>query len=204
MFKLSDSVAQAKAILGQNVGDEARYTAARLTMFGNAALMRCAELYPDLFVTQEWMDLSDGVEQTVPAALSCRQIRTVVSFRQAGAEVAARPLDTSALAAWRPGWRVETAKLPNQAAPLPGRVDAFYCYPPADTSMEARVAFVKVPDTYAYTDDVPLPATLVPMLADYMAGMAEMADEEHVNSNRAAQLLDVFVKAVAQASGARA
>jgi hypothetical protein len=53
-----------------------------------------------------------------------------------------------------------------------------------------------VPDAYTTAQTVPLSRAYMPPLADYVAGMAELADEEHVNSQRAQSLIAAFGAAV--------
>lgn len=49
----------------------------------------------------------------------------------------------------------------------------------------------------AFNDPVPLPDAVAIALADYVTARAEFVDDEHVNSNRAAQMLQLAVEATA-------
>lgn len=50
-----------------------------------------------------------------------------------------------------------------------------------------------LPSELAVTDYFPVTDEYVPIVADYITGRAEMKDDEHVNSARAAEFVKMFV-----------
>lgn len=188
MFKLDEVIAGALHVLGQGASD--RYPTPRLLVHANSGIMRLVELRPSLFHVEAWVDLAEGVYQEA----ATRELVGVLEFKR-GTEVAAvRPLDITSLSSWLPEWRSSEPDLPRQAV-ITGQ-QTFQVYPPADEACQVRIRHVSVPAAYGQYDDVQLSREYLPALSDYVAGMAEMADEEHVNSGRAATLLAAFGNAI--------
>jgi hypothetical protein len=69
-------------------------------------------------------------------------------------------------------------------------------YPPAPADQIVEVLYVRIPSEYAIDADTGLPAIYGDAITDYIVYRAESRDDEHVNSNRAAQFLASFVQKV--------
>jgi hypothetical protein len=96
--------------------------------------------------------------------------------------------DFEALAVFRPNWLMDTegpiqSWAPDETDPLEFRV-----YPPAPGSQTIKVTYVKEPaPVTSPTGTVPLGGHLLVPLVSFCTGVLESSDDEHVNSNRAAQ-----------------
>ena len=188
-FTLDETIAGAMHVLGQ--GASTRYPPERMLVHANNAILRLAEAKPELFAENVWNPTAAG---TVEQAYSTRQIVNVTAVRLGTDERGLLPLDVLTLSAWDPKWRAAAPDVPRQASVIDR--DRFILYPPPKEGVQALIRHVKVPTGYAADATVPLPRSFLPPLTDYVTGMAEFADEEHVNSMRAAQLLQAFFVAV--------
>lgn len=197
-FSMAEVTAAAYEILG--VGASDRYPTSRLVVHANNAIRRVAEVFPQPFVVTAWAPLVAGsAEQTV----ATRKLLVVSAVREDGIEYGLRPLDVDTLSAFVPDWRSADSERPSQVAIDAAELGRFILYPSPAAGIEARVQHVNLPEAYDANATVPLPTTLIPALAEYVAGMAEMADEEHVNSGRAAALLTAFGNSLTAIVGAK-
>jgi len=189
MFTLADVTASAMHLVGQGASD--RYPAPRLLAHANNGVLRLGEAKPELFAVNVW---APTVANSVEQSYATRKILNVTAVRSGTDERGLLPLDVVSLSAWDPTWRSTTAGVPRQGVVIDR--DRYVLYPPPSAGVAALLRHVNIKDTYAGIDPINLPSSFLPPLADYVVGMAEMADEEHVNSNRAAGLLQAFFAAV--------
>jgi len=187
-FTLGEVVASALHTLGQGASD--RYPESRLLVHANNGILRLAEIRPEEFYADEWKATVTGVEQSFDTS----NIVALLAVRLDTDERSLLPFDAATLGAWNPAWRTDDADIPRNAA-ITGQT-TFTLYPPPAIGVQVKLRHVKVPTGYTVNQTVDLPREYLPPLADYVAGMAEMADEEHVNSNRAALLVAAFGAAV--------
>jgi hypothetical protein len=97
-------------------------------------------------------------------------------------------IDFEALAVFRPTWMMDTEGpiqgwAPEETDPL-----EFKLYPPASGSQSLKVTYVKAPASVTSpVGTIPVGEHLLVPLVSFCTGVIESADDEHVNSNRAAQ-----------------
>ena len=188
-FTLGEVVASALHTLGQ--GASSRYPPERLLVHANNGLLRLVEYRPEEFHADEWVATVPGVEQTFNTV----SLVGLLAVRLNTDERSLLPFDLGSISAWNPAWRTDEADLPRNGL-ITGH-DTFLVYPQPADGVQVKVRHVKEP-TGAYTDfaAIALPRDYIAPLADYVAGMAELADEEHVNSQRAQSLIAAFGAAV--------
>lgn len=187
-FTLGEVIASALHTLGQ--GASARYPSSRLLVHANNGLLRLVEYRPEEFYADEWVATVPGVDQefTTVNLVGLRAVRLGTDERSL------LPFDVGSIAAWNPAWRTDDEDLPRNGQ-ITGPT-TFMLYPRPATGVQVLVRHVAEPTGYAELAVVPLPREYIPPLADYVAGMAELADEEHVNSQRAQSLIAAFGAAV--------
>jgi hypothetical protein len=187
-FTLGEVVASALHTLGQ--GASARYPSSRLLVHANNGLLRLVEYRPEEFYADEWMTTVTGTDQSFDT-VSLVELRAV---RLNTDQRSLLPFDLGSIAAWNPAWRTDAEDVPRNG--LITSKTTFMLYPPPSPGVQVLVRHVAEPTGYAENDSVHLPREYIPPLADYVAGMAELADEEHVNSQRAQSLIAAFGAAV--------
>lgn len=189
-LQLVSPVTVARTVL--NDPDAVRYSATDLLQYANEALDQIVGLVPELFVTDGTHTCTAGVDQTLThnTAISLYNVHRVQ-----GGEVVTK-CDLTILDQLDPAWR-SAAGAPTKhwsmkhLGPL-----KFMVYPPAPVNQVLEVSYVKVPAEYGLNDDTGLPANLADAISDYVIYRAESRDDEHVNSERAAQFMASFVKKV--------
>lgn len=171
---LATPIANARTILN-DIEEEYRYSDPDLLDYANGAIRVLAEAKPEWLLAVVTHTCVAGARQSLNADESHRFV-SVVGLTQA---------DRSALDAFSPAWRTAVpAGSAAQWMPVPGSPLDFEVYPPAELDQELSIEHIKAPGPFAATDDTGLPATLSDAFAEYICGMAEMRDDEHVNSGR--------------------
>lgn len=135
---------------------------------------------PELFTKVAQIALLAGPDQTVAG------VTRAVAF--AGVEGYPRA-DLAALDYFRPGWRsgAATAVLENWGAGNTGPL-SFTVFPPSLAGQSIPVLYVETPAPITQlTDPVGLPDNMIAPVVQYCVALVESKDDEHVNSNRAAQ-----------------
>lgn len=191
MLTLSASIATARGIL--NDPSAVRYTAADLLGYANDALDQIVGMLPQLFHTDGTLAcIAGSVEQELPLAtgISLVRVNNVVGGN------AVNPADRNMLDAYHPGWRNDTAGAAVNWMPVDNAPRKFLVYPKAPPAQTLDITYVAVPGEYTATDNTGLPTVLSDAIADYVVYRAESRDDEHVNSNRAAQFMASFVAKV--------
>lgn len=189
-LQLVTPVTIARTIL--NDPDAVRYSSADLLQYANDALDQIAGLVPALFVTDGTHTCTAGADQTLThnTAISLFNVNRVQ-----GGNVVNRA-DFSTLDQFDPTWRSAASGPAKNWAPKNLNPLRFLVYPPAAAGQVLEISYVKVPAEYLLTDDTGLPANLSDAISDYVVYRAETRDEEHVNTNRATQFMETFVKKV--------
>lgn len=175
---LSSAIALARTVLN-DTEEEYRYSDADLLEYGNGALRMLAEIKPEWFIGTVVHTCVAGSRQTLDPDVSHRLIRVI----------GVHPADRDSLDAFSPGWRSTDAGAASNWMPIPGSALGFEVYPPSAADQELTIEHVAVPGPFAAGDDTGLPDTLRELIADYMVGMAEARDDEHVISQRSAQFM---------------
>lgn len=154
----------------------------------NDAIVATVIAVPQMFLVQGTHTCTAGAFQ------QCINSRMHSLVEVVGVPVA----DFVALTAFSPTWQTTTAAATakNWLRPL-GEPLSFYVYPPSTIGQALTINYVELPAKLTVvTDFVPLPENYEPILLRYLVAMAELGDDEHVNSGRAAQTMAEFVAAV--------
>lgn len=140
---------------------------------------------PSIFTKAATLILQAGADQTVAG------ITRAVAF--AGVEGYPKA-DLAAMDYFRPGWRSgEEAALENWGAGNAGPL-SFTVFPPSPGTQTITVLVVETPaPVTALTDTVGIPDNMVAPVVQYCVALVEAKDDEHVNSNRAAQAKADFI-----------
>ena len=187
---LASAINTARTIL--NDPDAVRYPDADLVEYGNAAITLISGLRPHLFSSVAAVTCVGGSLQSV--AEDTAQSVVDVLYRADGAAIT--PVARDALDQFQPEWRGMTAGPAVHWMPVTGDPLKFELYPPSTVGQTIDVLAVRIPDVFAAGDDTGLPSTLSDPIADYIVHRCESRDDEHVNSNRAAQFLASFVQKI--------
>lgn len=187
---LAFPIATARSIL--NDPNAVRYSAADLLGYANDCLDVIVGLVPSLFHTDMTYTCTAGVEQELPLATALALVR--VNHIIGGNTVVAA--ERSDFDAFMPGWRnLATAAALNWMR-IDGHPRRFLVYPPAAISQQLDITYVAVPGEYADTANTGLPMVLSDAISDYIVYRAESRDDEHINTNRAAQFMASFAQKV--------
>jgi hypothetical protein len=111
--------------------------------------------------------------------------------------VGMREVDEPALTEFAPGWTAGTPAAPIEWMRVKGEPLRFMTYPPAVGGETLAVRYLRAHDVVAAeADPVQVPENYKPALVEYVVGRTEIQDDEHVNTNRAGQLLERFAASV--------
>ncbi len=187
---LQTSITTARSILNDPSG--VRYSDADLLQYANDALDQLVTLAPQLFYTRGQHTCAAGVNQT----LSFATARALVTVERIQAGAAVTLTDPVILDLYDPTWRTASSGAAKHWMRVGDDPLKFLVYPPAGKTQVLDVIYVRVPNEYAVGADTGLPETLSDAIADYVVHRAESRDDEHVDSNRAAQFLASFVSKV--------
>lgn len=166
-----------------------RYTEDELLTFGNDAIKYIAIARPELFhVVADVPTVSNQTLQQIPAdGLALVDIIGVTGGNSTR-RVKTREAFDAILQSW------------PQQAPAPAQnwfqLDSdpvrFMIYPPSPPGQQMTLVYVQAPGEYGINEDLPIPSTYIPIVADYIIGMSQMRDDEHVSSGRAQAFLQQF------------
>lgn len=182
-------IADARPILNDTVEDY-RYATDDLLVYVNDAIKQAAILRPDLFSTiGDYVCIPGQCEQSLDFEDAVSLIE-VLCHHNGNAIL---PFDLDAMSAFNPAWRTETAAAATQWAKFANDPLKFFVYPKAPVAQSIDVRYVRRPGSYALNDSITeLSDVYKPALVDYVVGMAESRDDEHVISQRAAQFITLF------------
>lgn len=156
------------------------------------ALAAAVAAVPGLFATTLAHTCQAGVNQTIETQRS-GALLDVLGLHEA---------DYASLRQFRPNWAADTPGSPVEYARLPGEALRFVVRPPAVGGETLQARIVRAPTKLAGNAlTIELPEAFEPALVDYLVGRAEAVDDEHVNSNRAAQMVASFVGTVKALAG---
>lgn len=194
-LKLSEPIATARGILNDVVATRYRYSDSDLLAYANDCLSELAELAPYFFHTEGEVECTAGqCLQQLPYdnALALVEITGIKNGP------AVHKGERAALDLFRPGWLQDAAGQAQNWLPVTDDRMRFFVYPKAPAGQVLKVIYIKVPDKYLAEADTGLPPTLKPAVTDYIVARAEGRDDEHINSNRAAQFLSSFTQRFAK------
>lgn len=176
---LSSAIDLARTILN-DAEEDYRYSTDDLLEYGNGALRLLPEIKPDWFIGVVTHTCVAGSRQALDPDESHRLVR-VIGVHEA---------DRAALDAFSPAWRdMDQTNVVKNWMRVPGSALAFEVYPPSGGNQTLSVEHVSVPGPFAAADDTGVPDSLREAVADYIVGMAEARDDEHVIAQRSAQFL---------------
>lgn len=159
----------------------------------NDGLSNMVALLPGLFGVQEPMTCVDGYLQEIEAARAS-MFMDVIGVPEA---------DPATLSMYEPGWQSGTRGAIENYLRVPGDSLRFMVYPPSTAGQSLQVRYARSPAALTSASDiVPVPESYGPALEDYVAGRVSLADDEHMNSGRAAALLERFSATVKALGGA--
>lgn len=169
-----------------------RFSDTDMLGFVNQAMKRACMSRPDLFITNE--DITPTVDQ-VEQELSSNITRIMEVHRVVGGgaigEVDKETMDRSA-----PNWTIEDSGTPVNWMRHPRNPRRYFLYPPPITGTQVAVEYVKVPSDYALSDTIALADSYKSAIIDCVVYLAEVVDNEHVESERAKAFFNSFMQAL--------
>lgn len=169
-----------------------RFSDADLLGFVNQAIKRTAMVRPDLFITDTTVTpTADQVEQELSATVTrIMEVHRVVGGGAIG-EVDKETMDRSA-----PDWTTETPGTPVNWMRHPRNPRRYFLYPAPSTGTQISVEYIEAPSDYALGDTIALPDSYKGAIVDCTVYLAEVVDNEHVETQRAKAFLDSFLQAL--------
>lgn len=111
-------------------------------------------------------------------------------------------IDESTLTLFSPAWHSATAAAPYEFIRLPAEPLRFKVNPPAVGGEVLQVRMVRAPAALTESASlIELPENYEPHLVEYLVGRIQMQDDEHVDSNRAVKLMEIFAAGVKSLAG---
>lgn len=190
-LQLITSMNTARGIL--NDPNAVRYSDADLLTYANDSLDQLVGLLPQLFYVE---GIHSCVAGTVDQSLSFSTAVSLVKVNRVVGGGLVRQSDLTALDEFDTGWRTAPAGPARNWGPKHEHPLRFMVSPPAPAGQSIEVTYVAIPGEYGATADTGLPTVLSDAIADYIVSRAESRDDEHVNSNRAAQFYAAFLQKV--------
>lgn len=185
---LSQPIAIARGILNDRDPDY-RYEDTDLLEYGKGAIRAMAVLKSIyLYAQGELACIADKALQTV----SFTDAHALVSVDRIKNGNVVLPADKAALDAFMPGWMAATAGPAQNWMPHLDSPVGFWIYPKAPVGQVLEVTFIRIPSIATASTDTGLPETLIEAVADYIVGVAESRDDDHVSSGRSAQFIAQF------------
>jgi hypothetical protein len=174
----SDLVYQARGVLGDRTTPY-RYSDEDLLGYANDALLILANVRPQLFVSVLSYTCVAGAVQQLPTTTTIGLVSIL----------GLRPTVRDLLDRLDPDWIYAESAAARHWAPCENDPHRFYVVPPASAGQVLQVSFAAAPGRYNLTDTFPVLKTFWPAVIDYVVGMAESRDDEHVVTQRAQQFL---------------
>lgn len=187
-FKLGDAVAIARGILQDRGAEVLRYSTADLLQYANDALDQMVSMRPELFHAEGRINCVPGTMQSV----NFNDARSLVLVRRIKDGPAVVQVSRSVLDLFDPSWHEDPPGPAVNWMAVEGDPVRFLVYPPAPANQILEVLFVRNPKEYTATQDTGLPSVFLDAVSDYIVYRAESRDDEHVNSQRAAQSYATF------------
>lgn len=169
-----------------------RFSDADLLGFVNQAIKRTVMVRPDLFITDTTITpTADQVEQELSATITrIMEVHRVVGGGAIG-EVDKETMDRSA-----PNWTTETPDTPVNWMRHPRNPRRYFLYPAPSTGTQISVEYIEVPSDYALGDTIALADSYKGAIIDCTVYLAEVVDNEHVETQRAKSFLDSYLQAL--------
>lgn len=167
-----------------------RFSNATLLGLVNQAVKRTSVVRPDLFIVDTTVTpIADQVEQELSASVTrIMEVHRVVGGGAIG-EVDKETMDRSAS-----DWTTETPGTPVNWMRHPRNPRRYFLYPAPSTGTQISVEYIEVPSDYALGDTIALPDSYKGAIVDCTVYLAEVIDNEHVETQRAKAFYDSFMQ----------
>lgn len=186
----ADIIASARHLLNDTDPAGYRQDDPELLGYVNDAMREAVSLAPSLFSVVGDMACVSGRCEQLLTFNDAAQITDVLSLHEGGAITL---MDRATFDAFRPGWRADAEAPAIHWAPIEGDPRRFYIYPKAPPGQLICVRYIKNPKELGMSDKIDeVPSQYWPALTDYVVYRAELKDDEHVLSQRAASLYASF------------
>ncbi|MBS4017518.1 MAG: hypothetical protein KGZ68_04700 [Dechloromonas sp.] len=183
-------VEQARGVLSDR-REPYRYSGDDLLGYANDALAVLATVRPELFTALIKHKCEEGVVQRLPLASTIR-ISSIAGLRPTTRELVER---------FDPDWMTAELSTPAHWIPYEGDPRRFYVTPPAQFGHPLDVSAAYAPERYAMQDEFPVLRVFWPAVMDYVVGMAEARDDEHVLRERAQQFISKAASLMGSSNG---
>jgi len=186
-------ITQARVLINDdNVLMPQRFSDTEMLGFVNQAIKRAAMVRPDLFIISEDVTpTADQVEQELPTSVTrIMEVHRVVNGSAIG-EVDKETMDRSA-----PDWTLEDSGTPVNWMRHPRNPRRYYLYPAPSTGTEISVEYIEVPSDYALSDTMILADSYRSAMIDCVVYLAEVVDNESVESERAKAFYTSFLQSL--------
>lgn len=169
-----------------------RFSDTTMLGFVNQAIKRACAVRPDLFIVNETITPTvDQVEQELDDNVTrIMEIHRVVNGSAVG-EVDKLTMDRSA-----PDWTIETSGTPVNWMRHPRNPRRYYLYPAPATGTQLEAEFIEVPADYAIGATIAMPDSYKTALVDCVVFLAEVVDNESVETQRAKEFHASFMQAL--------
>lgn len=169
-----------------------RFSDADLLGFVNQAVKRSSMLRPDLFIVDTTITpTADQVEQELPTTVTrIMEVHRVVGGGAIG-EVDKETMDRSA-----PNWTTETPDTPVNWMRHPRNPRRYFLYPAPSTGTEISVEYIEVPSDYSIGATMALADSYRSAIVDCVVYLAEVVDNESVESERAKAFYTSFLQSL--------
>lgn len=169
-----------------------RFSDADLLGFVNQVIKRACMMRPDLFITDTTITpTADQVEQELSSSVTrIMEVHRVVGGGAIG-EVDKETMDRSA-----PDWTTEASGTPVNWMRHPRNPRRYFLYPAPSTGTQISVEYIEVPSDYGLSDTIALPDSYKAAIIDGTVYLAEVVDNEHVQTERAKAFLESFMNAL--------
>lgn len=170
-----------------------RYSDTDLLQYGNDAIDLIATARPELFY--ETLEVT-CVANTQVQKLSQADSLGLVDVLHVKGGASLTKTDRATMDRVLPGWPSVAAAAAENWMPLLDDPFRFLVYPPAPSGQIIVVVHIKPPPEYAIGDTIPLSSSYLPIIADYIIGMAESRQDESINAGRAQAFIGKFMTAL--------
>jgi hypothetical protein len=161
-----------------------------LVKYFNDGLKEASRLSPNHFKTTGDFTCVAGNHEQAVIYPDAQEFLSVIRIKDGNA---VHEMDMASMSRFNPNWASDTAGSPQNWAKITGEKLRFYLYPQPATMQVLEVSYIRNPAEYTLNQIVDeVPSSWEAALAWYVIHMAEMKDDEHVNSGRAVAAYERF------------
>lgn len=189
MATIRDAINIARPIIGDAIAPSYRYSDERLTQYGNDALDMIALAKPHLFSEIGEVECVAGLAVQKFPASSSNGLLDILYVKDGNVVT---HMDAKSMNRHTPGWMTMTAAAAKHWDKFGEDPNRFLVYPPAPAGQVLVCLYSAVPKEYGIDEDINIPPSYIPIIANYIIAMAESANDPSINSGRAAQFMQTF------------